>query len=250
MNELPRAITAPTAKHAAAFFHANLLDVMRKGSAESIKAQGTMTFLNYRGKCLGVTNQHVIGEYTWPAIEKVFHLALSKHTPLSGRLLFSSTQENHDYPYDVAVFLIPEEVVISGGKIPINLESEYQELCADQMALAVGFPGIERKKKNDLQMEHPLYHVTATCRLASDRKLILQDEATPRKSMTRFGGMSGGPIFRLVDGGGYRFSGILFEGRGFSDTDESRDSSEIWVYGFPFGPHQVDRGLELFGGSI
>lgn len=57
-----------------------------------------------------------------------------------------------------------------------------------------------------------------------------------------FGGMSGGPIFRLT-AEGVEFSGIIFQGRGPNeDADDNRD---FWVWGFPLTVAVMDRALEL-----
>jgi len=251
MVDLSKEISKALAKRCAALFFNDLLEVFLKGSAGTIDGQGTMTFLRYRDRCFGVTNQHVLGDYVRPTKEKVFHVALRKHIPIPGRLLFKSTKDNPDFPFDFAVFLLDESQIINGGKFPINLEAEYTPMAEHEQGLAIGFPGIERHIRDGLTMAHPLYHVVAKCVSASDRQIVLHEELPPPcDKVIRFGGMSGGPIFRLNGNECYSFAGIMFEGRGFADTEEGVSENEIWVYGFPLSNDMFDHALEVFKPSL
>lgn len=247
MIVLHKEIASKTSKHATAIFYGGFLNLLTKGSAEYIEAQGTLTLLSYRDLCLGVTNQHVLGDYSRPTNDKVFNVAFTKHQPIPGRLLFKSKQGNADFPYDIAVFLLDRATVVNGGKFPLELSESFERLNIGDQALAIGFPGIERHIKNEFQMAHPLYHVVGQCIHASDRTIVLHEKLRPpEERIIRFRGMSGGPIFRLDSPHGYSFSGISFQGRGFDENDDSTRGDDIWVHGFPFGPEEIDHAFDIF----
>lgn len=251
MVDLSKETSKASAKHCAALFFNDILEVFLKGSADTIDGQGTMTFINYHDRCFGVTNQHVLTDYVRPTKEKAFHIALRNHIPIPGRLLFKSTKDNPDFPFDIAVFLLEENKIIKGGKIPINLEAEYAPMAEQEQGLAIGFPAIERHVKDGLTMAHPLYHVVAKCISASDRQIILHEELLPPQDrVIRFGGMSGGPIFRFNESESYSFTGIMFEGRGFADNENGLSENEIWIYGFPLSNDMFDHALEVFKPSL
>lgn len=247
MAELQTKIFSATATHTAALFYAKPIDVLMKGSAESIENQGSITFINYRGVCLGVTNEHVVEDYEGPSKDRVYLIALKNHQPLPGRLLFTSTQKNPDFSFDIAVFLLDQKTIVDGGKVPLEIEKHYGKISVGDTALAVGFPGIERRIKDALHMEHQIYHSIVTCGNSSDRKIILQETLSPPSDrIIRFGGMSGGPIFRVESKEDYVLSGIIFEGRGFHEDEKEPPGEDMWVWGFPLSPEQLDLAFDLF----
>jgi hypothetical protein len=248
MPELTINFLSAIAKHTAAFFYAKPIDILNKGSAESIQRnQGTITFINYRGLCLGITNEHVVEDYDGPGKDRVYYIALNKHETLPGRLLFKSTQDKPDFSFDIAIFLLDQDTILKGGKIPIELDKCYGELKKDDIGLAVGFPGVERRRKDSMHMAHGIYHVLAKCVNSPDRMIILQEKlAPPTDRIIRFGGMSGGPIFHFISEDNYNFSGIMFEGRGFHEEENASPGEDIWIYGFPLGPEQLDSAFKLF----
>src|SRR5204862_227798 len=119
--------------------------------------------------------------------------------------------------------------------------SSVRDMAEEAQGLAVGFPGIERAGVSETIMTHPLYHVTAKCIGVSDRLIVLHQELPPPADRcVKFGGLSGGPLFR-VQPDEYSFAGIIFQGRGFADTvDQSASSPDIWVWAFPLSPSQLD----------
>ena len=249
-----RELFSQTSKHVVAMFHANPIELLMKGSVDCVRGhQATLTLIKYDGHCFGVTNQHVAMEGS--ISQHVFYVALKTQQSIPGRLLFQSTQDSPDLPFDLAVFLLNEAAIRDGGKDPIDLEQLFEPLSEGDQAVAVGFPGIERRLENPVQMSHGLYHVVAQCRCASDRKLVLQEDLSPPEGRRiMFGGMSGGAIFRLTSRKTYTFSGIVFAGRGFDDKpgdDDTRQRNadrrhQVWIYGFPFGPKELDHGLGIF----
>jgi Trypsin-like peptidase domain len=237
MTNGEQAIRKATKQHVAALMYGEIGDLIWQGSGRYIKAQGTITFIRYRNRCFGVTNEHV---YPGKASRtSVWHIALKEHQPLRARPLFTSTRTNADYPFDIALFELDEEVISRGGKIPIEL-AEDAVLEEGDLLLAVGFPGAERKIFEE-QTLHGLYHVGATAIGFSDRTIQLYEELSDSKSQTwNFGGMSGGPIFK-VKPNSYSLAGIIF------DAAETPPPNTIHIEGFPFGPAQLELAFQVFG---
>ncbi len=221
-------------------FFGSFLDLGHKGSADYIIAQGTMTFIRYKERCFGITNKHVIeNKHTAQISDLVFQLGPYRHTPfpMPRRPFFMSSESDPDCPYDIAIFLLTEEIVsaiLHSHKEFIELEGHATTILEGDQGLVVGFPGHKRAKRNGGIMAHPLNHVVASCRGVSDRQIIFQDEVQQDLSNVDFGGMSGGPIFKLCSPSEYQFIGIL------SNASNTQGSQAIWLKGFPFGPSLMD----------
>lgn len=242
-NELSKALTAATKRHIAPIFRVDPVKVAIYGTRGAIQDQGTITFVKYKGKCFGLTNQHVIGDVTRPRANAAFMLALKKQTPLPGRLIFWSTPKDTDFPFDLAVFLLDEESITRGGKTFVELTNESCPVLESHKYLAVGYPGALRTE-NSAQSVHPMFHIVITSLLSSDRKLVFHDEVPPSKFEMSFGGLSGGAIFDVEDDDTYSIAGIIFEGRGHDDEVNERGSAtDIWVYGVPLDTRLIDRLL-------
>ncbi|WP_454902886.1 hypothetical protein [Variovorax gossypii] len=243
-EELSKALTAATKRHIAPIFRVNPVKVAIHGTKGAIQDQGTITFVKYQGKCFGLTNGHVIGDVDRPRADAAFMLALDKHTPLPGRLIFSSTPRDTDFPFDLAVFLLDEESITRGGKLFVDLTNESCPILESAKYLAVGYPGVLRTE-NNTQSVHPIFHIVVTSVLSSDRKLVFHDEVPASAFEMRFGGISGGAIFDIRDGDNYSIAGIIFEGRGHDDeVDERGSATDIWVYGVPLDTRFIDRLLD------
>lgn len=198
------------------------LFVPRRGDAEG--ARGTITFVEYRGGCYGITNQHVIAS----AEGQEFRLSLHGAVPLPGRLLMTSARDNPDLPLDIALFSLERDAIIRGGKEPYPLREDTGPVREGSSLLAVGYPGAD-----------PIY-VTGTCIGASDRRIILHDGLSEDMRRTSFGGMSGGPIFALEEDGIFKLVGIIYQGRGLGDGAE-----DVWIYGFPVNRDLMEVVLRL-----
>jgi len=213
--------------------------LVTKGGAESIFDQGTITFVKVGEDVYGVTNEHVANPQGAPS-DHIFHVALDQHFPLPRPPLFMSTPSNPDCPYDLAIFKMDLEAIVNAGKMPIDLtEAPSIQLEAENLALVVGFPGYRRQITKEHTV-HEMAHVVSTCRLLSDRTIMLVDVLNDLPPDLRFGGLSGGPIFALGAEQEYQFVGIVFDGRGPGDFEEEVNQAgspinkeEIWVRGFP-----------------
>jgi hypothetical protein len=174
----------------------------------------------------------------------MFMLALQEHVPLPGRLIFTSTQHDVDFPYDLSVFVLNEGIIRAGGKHPIPLVNATSPVKVGEKYLALGYPGHIRGIVAD-KTSHPIYHIVATCQLISDRMLVLQDEISPSSDTIRFGGISGGAILDPLPDDTYSIVGIVFEGRGKDEDVEERSSAnDMWVYGIPITTTWMDHILE------
>lgn len=238
IRDLPKIISSATSKHVAAFFYGDSNNSAVSGTSPTfIENQGTMTFIDYRGYCLGITNEHVIRDSGL----RRFYLAFTQHEPIASTLLFKSKENNPDFPFDIAVFLMNRERIIRGGKTPINIDLGHKAIMKNKQGLAVGFPGRERFDIKGIQMAHPLYHVVANCESISDRKINLRDINTIQKNKSlELGGLSGGAIFGIESEDKYFFTGII------SDAKMNTSGNEIWIMGFPLSLKQIDLAFKVF----
>jgi hypothetical protein len=242
-DDLSPALTGATKLHIAPIFRVNPLDAAIHGTSEDMVDQGTMTFVTYKGHCFGLTNQHVVGDFQRVPPQSAFMLALDRHRPLPGRLIFVSDASNIDFPHDIAVFILHEPTIRSGGKAPIPLVHPQNPVVEGETYLALGYPGHVRGRAGDHTV-HPIYHIVTTCISASDRKLVFHDELAPSQDVMRFGGISGGAIMTSDTDDNYSLAGIVFEGRGQHEDVEQRSSdTDIWVYGVPVSATWMDQIL-------
>lgn len=270
---LPKVVSSRTAAHCAALMYGTLNDIIWNGSQNFIEGQGTLTFIRYKGKLFGITNQHVVHRaMTAYANEEeiyVFVAALDHHKRMPRRPIAQFTQDHPDVPFDLAIFSLPPDFLDGSNKTPIEVEaldsqtidlalSESQANDLDlsespgneenPKLLAVGFPGSQRKMADPKTMSHSLFHVVGPCEAESDRKMILRHSFEEEKPAHQFGGMSGGPIFQLHPDGSYDFKGIIFQGKGFGDVNKGEPvSKEFEIWGFPLTASILERACEIAG---
>jgi hypothetical protein len=249
--QLPNELSKATGKHCAAITYGDLSDFIWKGSAKYIKQQGTITFIEYKGECYGITNNHVVEDACLARVQNnkyyVFVIALKEHTRVKGFPIFRSNPQNPDFPYDIAIFHLNRKEIIDGGKQPINLQVEPLKVNEGDKLLAVGFPGKERQTISSEIMAHQMYHVVATCHSISDRQIILHDHLPDKRQDARFPGISGGPIFSVTEDYNYQLQGIVHEGRGFCEMIDRKlvEYDDIWVWGHPFSIKHLEQALAL-----
>lgn len=242
-DDVSLALASATKKHIAPILRVNPMKVAFLGSKGATLDQGTITFVKYQDRFFGLTNSHVVGDLTRPRADAAFLLALNKHTPLPGRLIFSSNTQDIDFPFDVAVFLLDKGTIEEAGKEFIELKHQSCPVREETKYLAAGYPGAHRREVEE-QSFHPIFHIVTTCVLSSDRKLVFQDEIPESELVMRFGGISGGAIFDVADDDEYSLVGLVFEGRGHDDVvEEQVSSNDIWLYGIPLSTTLMDRIL-------
>ncbi len=249
-----------TKKHCAAFFHAWTFGKIyfRKNNEDYILDQGTLTFVEYEGDCYAITNQHVLGE-NW--LERWMHqslmVALKKHLfwgigpvyvsppPKKQNSLYPST-----FPKDIAIFPFTRnrDKLKQADKEPADLPSIMPEIKQGEILLAVGFPADERKTADEATCEHRLAHVFGTVVSLSENSIILQDNNPKKDKDISFGGMSGGPIFKIDENtGSYTLVGIIYEGKGFkrkNENDATEIGDDIWIFGSPLDGNRLKQMLD------
>ena len=256
MTGLSKEISRNTATHCAALMYGIMSDFIWKGSHNAIEDQGTITFVSYKNKLFGITNQHVVDKAIRAYVSQediyVFMAALQCHKHMPLRPIAQFTPDDPDLPFDLAIFPLPPDFLEGSNKTPIDLEmTQLQPMDEGSQGLAVGFPGSQRRMADQNTMSHRLFHVVGRCEGVSDRKLIFKYAFEEEKPAYKFGGMSGGPIFLLNEDGSYEFKGIIFQGKGFGDINEGEPiSKEFWIWGFPFSSATLERSCERVGFQI
>jgi hypothetical protein len=219
-------------------------------AAKAIQGQATITFGQLDGRHFGITNEHVLSEKPDPLGDRVWHLALKRHTAFPLVPLATTTFRNDDAPYDLAIFDLPPDLVVTilkSGKrfaeIPPN-----RVLHKGDRGAAVGFPAAERKILST-HTAHPMYIAVATCQTPGDRKIIMHDHLRGENRCFRFGGMSGGPIFRITEASN-EVAGVIFQGVGPNDPQTGPDGEtlsdsreEVWAWGFPLTRPVIEATL-------
>lgn len=238
-----------TKRHCDALFYAWSFGEIyfRNQGDDYITEQGTLTFVEYNNECYAITNQHVIGENWQERIEKEsLMLALDTHKFWGISPIFISPPKDKinifypaHFPRDIAIFPFSNtrNKLTNANKTPILLRDNIPEIKPDEIVLVVGFPGGERENISETTCGHRLAHVFGTVRSVTETSIIIQDNNPTRDKDISFGGMSGGPIFKINENdGSYQFVGISYEGKGFKRKNEHNEEEigdDIWVYGFP-----------------
>lgn len=248
--EIENTLLKETKRHCAAFFFAwNFGDIyFRNESDDYILEQGTLTFIEYKGECYAITNQHVIGDdYEERLKTNSLMVALDRHSFWGINPIFvSPAKEKQDlfyppnFPKDIAIFPFSNSrsKLIKANKELIDLQYNLPVINHGEVVLTVGFPGEEREVVSKETCGHRLAHVFGTVQSASDHSIMIQDNNPKRDKDISFGGMSGGPIFRIDENdGSYKFIGLNYEGKGFKRKNEQNElevGDDFWIFGFPF----------------
>lgn len=260
--DIENTLLKKTKRHCAAFFYGlSYGDIYFRNTGDDyiLKGQqGTLTFIEYEGECYAITNQHVIGESWQERLKKKsLMLALDTHKFWGISPIFVSPPKEKrnrlyyptHFPKDIAIFPFSNgrKNLLQANKTPIVLQDTIPEFATDEIVLAVGFPGEERKNISGKTCAHTLAHVFGTLKSASEYSLIIQDENPERDKNISFGGMSGGPIFKInEDDGSYNFIGINYEGKGFkrkNQLNHDEVGNDIWIFGFPLSGNLLQEML-------
>lgn len=231
-------LSKATAKHCVAIMPCLPSKVIFQGSDNHNDGQGTLTLVEYNDRLYGVTNEHVV-----KSDEKElsgFLVAIKKHTFINRKPIFTSKINDLHFPYDIAIFDLEDmrNEFYSYGKQGVILNDA--NLKADELFLAVGFPGDLREKKERGIMAHSLAHIVIECRGFSENRITAFSSANDLNEAKRtdFGGISGGALFKVLDDDSpeYELVGICYEGRGTkpdASVDERELRSDIWIFGYP-----------------
>lgn len=217
-------------------------------SSFSEGSNGTVTFVEWEGRCYAVTNHHVLdrllrayesGDLTYSAI-----IALGKHTPL-GCPLACTPESLESATSDLAIFCVDKQQLLASGKAPIPLSNAQSNFCDGELGMALGFYAQGRAMKDAMTMSHGLCRVIARCTGAANGRFTLSDIPESGPKPIRFGGMSGGPVYRLVDEM-VEFIGIVDEGWGHADVLPGEElRHDVGIRGFVLAPTLIGRTIEL-----
>ena len=176
------------------------------------KANATITFIEYQRRVFGVTCAHVYDQQVTSGKWLTLHgngryvFELGKFTQDGYQSLFRTLRVNskNEYP-DIAVIELGESVrsthFIRKGKKPISLddwnEPEWPNI---QIAAAFGYP-TEHKLQSNLTIKSPLCSVAAevTNPISELNESFLLHSSLKAENNVFFSGMSGGPVFHIVD---------------------------------------------------
>jgi len=261
MNEEPTTLLRATSRHCAAFFYAWSFGeiAFRNAEEEYIQEQGTVTFVKNGNEFYAITNEHVLGEDWSQRLRKeTLMVALERHSFWGIRPIFTSPPSKArdvfypaNFPRDIAIFPFSNncERLRNADKEAIQLPNVMPDLEVGEIVLAVGFPGEKRRAISKNVAGHKLAHVFGTVRAVTENNIVIQDTNPAKDKDISFGGMSGGPIFKIIDEKNlsYTLVGIVYEGRGLMNTDEhgqTQFSDDIWIFWFPLDGERMDAMLE------
>jgi hypothetical protein len=234
--------------HCAALLAGSMPNIMFEGSQHELHAWGTMTFVSVGAQVLGITCDHVVKEAEATGCPG-FMLALGAHTPLKSPLVARSNPGDIDFPFDVAVFELNQELLLvaaAAGIVPLPLDETPVLLEEGEVALAVGFPRYCRAVVDEESIIHRRCYLSATCQSVSDRGIVLHEEVPDQPADFKIGGMSGGPIFRIDSPESYLLAGLVCQGRARADTTEGGGSGgDLWLFGFPVSRKLITSLLEV-----
>lgn len=234
-------VTRLTHPHFAALLAGSMREIWIAGSAAPQHPWGTMTFISDGERAFGITCNHVV-RHAEDTESPAFMLALSRHTPLTG-LVARSSNDDPDYPFDIAVFELDLERLNQEGKVPLLMNDVPTPLDEGEIVLAVGFPGHARLVDEE-RMTHKQCYISATCRSWSPRRFLLHEDRPDQPHDFSVGGMSGGPIFRITPPESISLVGIIFEGKARFDTEHDCNAESLWIWGFPLSGNLLRDILE------
>lgn len=229
LHALPATLAAATKKHVAPLFRVDPWRFVSDGSHAELSAgrgQGTMTFVTYRDRCFGLTNEHALED------GRAYALALETHTPLPGRLVYRSDRGDLECPFDVALFELDEDCIRRGGKIPLPVPEHPPVDTLERTCLAVGYPSaLRRADPAAPHSVHGLYHIVLPSAGSNARTIMLAGRVPDVPGGVACGGISGGAIMLLHSEADYELLGIVHEGNASGTTDAPGNEVDLSVRG-------------------
>ncbi len=177
---------------------------MNKDSGSRIAANGTMFFMRFTDKLIGITAAHVYQGYVDASIANPNLRCILYDTEfnITERIIDHSTE------LDIATFeLSEEELQQMGGRFP---HEPYQDwppstLQEGRGVVFAGYPGVYREEE-DWNVSWSPYSALAITSVVAEDRIMVQFErefmvpedgkALPSSNLW-LGGMSGGPLFGL-----------------------------------------------------
>ena len=228
------------------------------------KANGTITFIEYKRRIFGVTCAHIYDEQIpsgkWLTLHgsKNYAYQLATFTPEGYISLFRPLRDRiSDRGPDIAIIELGESVreihFERKGKQAINLDNWVEPNWSEiTVPVAFGYP-TEHKSKSENDISSPLIAVAAEATrpiTETDESFLLASSLEVENTFF-FSGMSGGPVYHVPDSDAAPIIiGIVFEGvPGSSKEWESRDeqsfltSNDIQIRAHTLTPKVFDQWL-------
>lgn len=214
---------------------------MRDGH-NSEKANGTITYIEFRGRLFGVTCAHIYDQQKssgkWLTLhgKERYTFQLGKFAPTGYTSNFRSLRkENSTIGPDIAIIDLGESIKqMHFGrkeKQAINLDTWQEPAWSDiKVPVAFGYP-TEHKSQIFNMLSSPLLAVAAeiTSPLSPDASSFLLASSLTENNKFFFSGMSGGPVYYISDPDEAPvIIGIVFEGSPGSSAEwKARDSQSF-----------------------
>jgi len=263
MSEVPSHIQKLAASHCEPLF----LSVPYLGDGHTPeKANGTITFIEYRGRIFGITCAHVYEEQEptgkWLTLHgsERYIYQLGTLTPDGYKSLFRPLRNNpNDNGADIAIIELGESVkqvhFDCKGKQAINLdnwvEPNWNEI---DVPVAFGYPTEHKKIQSKDVLGCPLLSVAAeiTRPISTNDATFLLASSFESDNVYFFSGMSGGPVYSVTEpDGNPDIIGIVFEGTpGSSKEWNTRDDQsfytekDIQIRAYTFTPDIFEQWLQ------
>lgn len=190
------------------------------------KANGTITYISYKGSLYGVTCAHIY-DYQFESSPPKWLTVHGQQRVIyqfgyfdqSGyKSMFRSPRLPGAMLPDIAIIKLDEAFASihmqSKGKVPIDLDSWVEPTWSDlKLPVAFGYP-TEHKTESDGLLQTHLISVTAELPrpIEPNDESFIMTSSLEQESKYYFSGMSGGPVFCHFSNALPSIVGIVFEG--------------------------------------
>lgn len=233
----------------------------------SEKANGTITFIEYKGRIFGVTCAHVYDEQVTAGKWLTLHgkdryiYQLGTFTQDGYKSLLRPLRDKSDDGPDIAIIELGESVrkihFERKGKQAINLDNWAEPSWSEiKVPVAFGYP-TEHKTKPENLLSSQLVSVAAeaTRAITANDESFLLASSLESDNTYFFSGMSGGPVYHVADPkANPTLIGIVFQGiPGSSAEWEARDEQsfltrkDIQIRAHTLTPNIFDEWLRQAG---
>ena len=238
-------------------------DPFLMGGHSSVRANGTITYIQFKEQLYAITCAHVYYEQysqnKWLAIQGKgqYVYQLGRFTSEGYKSNFYPLRKEDDtYGLDVAIIYLGdsfrEVYFLKKGKSAINLdewvEPNWQEI---KLPSAFGYPN-EHKTQSSEFVESPLIQVDAevTREISPIDTSFLLASSLDSEHGYYFSGMSGGPVFHVLDGGEITLIGIVYEGTPGSSKEWLARDEQAFLTGRDIQIHAYTITPDIFEGWL
>ena len=256
--EYMRRVCSNMRRHHAPFWGTRESKVVNREQGDDyICAQGTLTFIQFKGKCYGITCDHVIqnnisiiGEED--TVWYVGTLTADRVVPKESIIYRGESK------IDLAIIEFPCKLLKKNNKIPLHLSKNfYKPAVGKETLLACGYPGKYRHPtpNNQNQRTHELSRNLLTCHHQNERIYMLEDDLTQSSILgglnengikkVYMGGISGGGLYRLLPKK-YELIGITKGAESNLDQHNNlQDITNLKIHAIPLYNNKFEKLLSL-----